>query len=133
MKRLIGAAVLVVLGSLSSCTKAPSGPGPADATYTVRGRVHQLPGAGQAFEVHHEQIPTFADKTGAVVGMKEMTMPFGAIASGVSMAGLKPGDAIEMDFEVRWKHDPRSLVTRVTKLPEGTALNLKGEPAPPPQ
>ncbi len=131
MRNLLFCVLVCAMNALcvSGCSK-PTPPGP-DATYTVRGKIFQLPEGGRSLEVHHEAIPSFTDKTGAVIGMKEMTMPFHDLAPGVGFEGFKPGDPVELTFEVRWKTDPRTLVTRVAKLKGDVRLNLKGEPAEP--
>lgn len=109
-------------GTLNPQTQLP--------TYVVRGRVTQLPNPPkQPFEVHHEEIPGFLDKTGAVVGMKEMIMPFPDLAPGLSLAEFAPGDAIELIFEVRWNQPPRTLVTQARKLPPDVTLLLSKEVA----
>ncbi|MBS0196590.1 MAG: copper-binding protein [Planctomycetes bacterium] len=98
----------------------------ADQSYTVRAIVDALPSGDvrQSLSLHHEAIPSFVGKSGTVTGMKEMIMPFQDIAPGVSLAGIAVGDPVEVDFEVRWNQPPRTLVTRIAKLPPGTKLNL---------
>lgn len=103
-------------------------------TYTVRGRVVQLLDPAKAtseFMVHHEPIPNFADETGRVVGMAEMTMPF-TPGPPVRMDGLAVGDAVEIKWVV-WTRPPSgegsrpsldALAMKVTKLPAETKLNL---------
>ena len=59
--------------------------------------------------------------------MKEMIMPFPALAPGISLDGMKIGDAIELTFEVRWKETPRMVVTALQKLPEGVKPDLKSK------
>ncbi len=128
----------LVAGIFCSCERSepkpagtiPMGPAEsssgADQTYTVRAIVDALPSgdARQSLSLHHEAIPQFVGKTGAVTGMKEMIMPFQDLAPGVSLAGIAVGDPVEVDFEVRWNQPPRTLVTRIVKLPPGTKLNL---------
>jgi hypothetical protein len=97
---------------------------PADHTYTVRGRVERLPGTEGPLAVCHEAIPDFVGRDGRVVGMGSMTMDFEHIATDVSLEGIGVGDAIAMTFEVRWKSEPRTLVTKIEKLPHGTELKL---------
>jgi Cu/Ag efflux protein CusF len=101
---------------------------PADQKYTTRAVVVALPEDRQPLMLHHEEIPEFVGKAGEVVGMKEMVMPFEQVAAGVSLADLAAGDKIELDFEVRWKQRPRTLVTRIEKLDPSTALNLAPKP-----
>ena len=94
--------------------------------YTVRGRIIALPDASgkQPLDIHHEEIPDFVGKSGNVVGMKEMIMPFANLAPGVTLDGFAAGDAVEFVFEVRWNAAPRTLVTKIAKLPAGTELKL---------
>lgn len=108
-------------------------------TYTVRGEVVSLPGIeGDALKLHHERIPTFANKDGKVgkdsqgkPGMKPMVMPFGK-ASSVSYEGLKIGDKVGVTFEVNWsaeRPDQRIVITKVEKLAADTTLDFEGQPS----
>jgi Cu/Ag efflux protein CusF len=95
-----------------------------DGTYEVRGVVKALPGrGGGTLAIQHEAIPTFVNIAGKKVGMMAMTMPF-AVATGVSLKGISPGDKISFTYEVRFHGEPRNLVTRVAKLPADTELKL---------
>ncbi len=102
----------------------------AEASYTTRGRIEGLPeaqfrpGGVIYLQLHHEVIPEFVGPTGEVEGMKEMIMDFPTIAPGVSWEGMKVGDPVELTFEVRWKSDPRFILTRLTRLPDDVTLNL---------
>lgn len=105
---------------------------PPDQSYTVRGRIVMLPEAGKpasVLQIRHEAIEHFVDSKGKVVGMEAMTMPF-PTAKGLSLAGLAVGDAVEFTFEVRWDGSPIYQVTRITELPEGTALEFESAPEP---
>ena len=83
----------------------------AEASYTTRGRIEGLPeaqfrpGGVIYLQLHHEVIPEFVGPTGEVEGMKV-------------------GDPVELTFEVRWKSDPRFILTRLTRLPDDVTLNL---------
>lgn len=105
---------------------AASDPANDIKAYTVRGRIVALPDKSgkQPLDIHHEEIADFVGKSGQVVGMKEMIMPFANLAPGVSLDGFAAGDAVEFVFEVRWNSAPRTLVTRIAKLPAGTELKL---------
>ena len=86
-------------------------------TYTVKGRVEQLPDPrvpGSMFQVHHEDIPGFVRQDGTL-GMNAMTMPFPP-APGVSLEGLSVGDEVELTFEVLWDRIPPQQATAVRKL-----------------
>lgn len=127
----------LALGMLAApaCKRtAPPGPaiptttpeGAAEQTYTVKGVIDRLPSADgkQLLMVHHQALPGFVDAEGKAVGMPEHSMSFPWLAPGLDLSGLREGDAIELTFEVRWKTEPRSLVTNITKLPPGTKLDL---------
>jgi hypothetical protein len=127
--------VLLVCGACRQKQESPqaSGPqftpttatGPAEATYTIRGRVSALPNPPKtALVIHHEEIPDFADAEGNIIGMEEMEMQFPFLAAGVSLEGVAVGDPVEAVMEMRYKGQPRFLITRITKLPADTPLNL---------
>jgi len=98
----------------------------ADQTYTVRAVTMGLPASGRAYlELHHEEIPQFVGRDGSVEGMKEMIMDFPAIRPDVDLSTFAVGDKVEATFEVRWKSEPRTVVTKMTKLAAETELNLK--------
>ena len=99
--------------------------GPAEATYTLRGRISALPNPPKsALVIHHEELPEFADADGNKIGMDEMEMQFPFLAAGVSLDGLAPGDPVEAVMEMRYKGQPRFLITSIKKLPADTVLNL---------
>lgn len=107
-----------------STQSAPSGPSP-DQTYSVRARIDALPIPDRhPLSLHHEEMKEFVGKSGEVVGMKEMIMPFNDLAPGVSLDGFKVDDLVEVTFEVRWKTSPRMLITKLVRLPAGTSLNI---------
>lgn len=120
-------------------TKPETPAAPANPTYSTRGEVVTLPGIeGDALKLHHERIPTFANKDGKVgkdsqgkPGMKPMTMPFGK-APGVSYEGLKVGDKVGVTFEVNWsaeRPDQRIVITKIEKLAADTSLDFEGQPS----
>ena len=99
---------------------------PADATYSTRGQVIEVPKVeGGELSVHHEAVPDFRDRDGKPEHMESMSMPF-AVAPEVSLAGVAPGDKVEMTFEVRWDSQPTLRVVKLQELPESTALDLGG-------
>lgn len=102
-----------VVVSLAACADKPAALAPADQTYTVRGTIERLPAPGAPLIVHHQPIPEFIGRDGKVIGMKDMSMEFAHVAPSVALASHKVGDAIMMTFEVRWKSEPRSLVTAI--------------------
>ncbi len=126
MRRLPLTFALVLL-AFTACKKAPSGP---PASYTVRGILKTLPDKpGGPLQILHEEIPTFKNSSGEVVGMASMEMPFG-LAPNVKLDGIAAGDPIEFTFETRWGEKPALVVTALSKLPPGTALKVKGHDAP---
>jgi Cu/Ag efflux protein CusF len=104
----------------------PSAPAP-DAVYTVRGKVVELPDPAnptKEFRLHHEAIPTFKAPEGKVVGMHEMEMPF-PVSDAKLLEGIQVGDLVEITFADWYKPVRTYKVTKVTKLPADTKLNLK--------
>ncbi len=92
--------------------------------YRVRGKVAQLPAANEpasAFMIAHEAVDDFVDRDGKVTGMDPMTMAF-PLTRGVTPAGLAIGDPIEITLHVDWSADPAVSITRLRKLPPGTAI-----------
>ena len=117
------ALAIALVGAALACGKAAELPA-ADGTYQVRGQVVDVPREGVGdLTVHHETIPDFRDREGKPSEMESMSMPF-AVAPGVSLAGVAPGDKVEMTFEVRWSGDVPLHVVELRELPESTALDL---------
>ena len=99
-----------------------------DASYTLRGIIDTLPqatGPDKYIKIHHEELPTFKNKKGEVVGMPEMIMDFEQIAPEVKLGGFKVGDAVEFTFEVRWSPRVVTRVVQMRKLEAGTEVRLK--------
>jgi Cu/Ag efflux protein CusF len=132
MTRSLAAAVaaLTVLGLTltPACERSATKPAAAAPveTYTTRGRVEGVsnrPGAETLLQIHHEEIPTFKNREGRVIGMKEMVMDF-PIAKGVSVEGLSVGTLVEVEFAVDWSKVPYHVATRLTRLPADTPMRL---------
>ena len=145
----IGAGVVLAAGLLSGCGNSNGG-GSGDTqaeqagapeavvhTYTVRGRVRQLPEPGAVpprdLLISHEAIEDFRGADGEVVenngrrGMAAMTMPFPSVADGVSLEGVEVGDPIEFELEVtRNGRSMNMMVTSVRELPADVELDLAG-------
>jgi len=119
------ATALVFAFALAGC-RDEAGPAAAADRYTARGEVVRVSAAGPTPEIsiRHEPIPDFKDRTGAVVGMMAMVMPF-PVAEGVSLDGLSPGDKVRFRFAMDWKAG-RTQVEFLEKLPPGTALDFGG-------
>ncbi len=121
---LAALAAMVLLAVLPAKPKPPADPfltRKPEAVYTTRAIIDTLPEQGKLaseLQLHHEPIPEFKDKTGKIVGMSEMVMGFEP-AAGVSLAGLKPGDAVKIEFAV-WGSSPMGYrLTKIERLPEG--------------
>lgn len=107
---------------------APSEP---PVVYVVRGQIEELPDParpGSAFSIHHEAIDSFVGPSGNV-GMNAMTMDL-PLAAGVSAAGLRVGDIVEIALEVRLKPKISYQVTRITKLSADTRLEFRAARPP---
>ena len=97
---------------LAACTSksAPS--------YTVRAKVEKLEHVETPtglLHLNHEPLPTFRDREGKVVGMGQMTMPFG-YAPGVAVGDLVVGDLVEITFDVNWGRQPTMRVNKLRKV-----------------
>ena len=88
--------------------------GTPDHTYQVSGEVRSLNLNSHPPEVliKHEEIPTYRDVTGKVVGMHSMTMPF-YLAEGVSTSEIKVGDTIEFTISQWISPNFKELVTEM--------------------
>ena len=86
--------------------------------YTVKGIIKGMPGDGLATNeilVKHQAIPDYRDDTGAITGMMAMTMPF-YMAKGVSLEGIKAGDAVEMKIEQHLRPKFTEEVTSIKRV-----------------
>lgn len=118
----LSTAVLVAaLSTTTGCGSKEETLGPADQTYTVRGRVQAV--LEDELAVAHEAIPAFVGRSGDTVGMQAMTMTFYRPAN-VSTEGISVGDPVELTFEVRWSGDHRLTIASIRALPADTALEL---------
>jgi hypothetical protein len=55
--------------------------------------------------------------------MESMSMNF-ALAPGLATSAFKPGAKIAFEFDVHWSSGSPLVITRVTPLPDSTALVL---------
>jgi len=120
MKRILSTCRPWVLLLLAACGGQPTASAPPPS-YTVRGVLRSLPEAGASLPevlIRHQAIPEFTDADGQVVGMQAMSMPF-VVENPELLAGLAPGAAIEIDFEVRFKE--RKLLWLTDLRPVDTA------------
>jgi len=91
--------------------------------YTVRAEVVTLPAQpGGELLLRHEAIPDFTDKSGTVVGMDSMVMPF-PVSTSLPLTGLAPGDRIEFVLSVDWAQN-KYVIESLNKLPAATTLKL---------
>jgi Cu/Ag efflux protein CusF len=123
MRRLLGLVTLLPALALGACDRSAPAPTGAVASYEMRGEIVRLPPAGsREIAIRHEAVPEFRDEQGKVVGMESMTMPF-ALAQGLALEGLAPGDRVHFTLEMRWQ-EPREIarIARIEKLPAGARL-----------
>jgi Cu/Ag efflux protein CusF len=121
-------AACAVLALVASCRDGSerSPPSAAARRYTVRGEVVRIapPGArGVELSIRHEPIPDFTDRSGAVVGMTAMVMPF-PVAQGVPLAGVEPGDKVRFRFAMDWERN-RMEIEALEELPKETPLDFE--------
>lgn len=103
-------------------------PAPNTQTYTIRGRIEQLPDPavkGSMLQIHHERIEGWVNRKGEAKGMNSMVMPFPP-AEGVSLEGLAIGDLVEFKAEFDFTRLLPQRTVAITKLPPDTALNIQG-------
>lgn len=107
----------------------PEPPPPPEATYETRGIVRKLPAgdAGGDILIAHEEIPSFADPDGKVVGMPAMTMPFHVAPE--HLTGVALGDRVTVTFGVRWRNGPPLEILALETL--GADVRLDFEEAEP--
>jgi hypothetical protein len=99
---------------------APVQPSASAREYTVRGEVVRV--GPSELTIRHEAIPDFADRSGAVVGMNAMVMPF-PVGRGVDLVGLAPGARIRFRFVMDWERN-RMQIEAIEPLPQGTPLQF---------
>jgi Cu/Ag efflux protein CusF len=94
-------------------------------TYTVKGRVRQVPAQGSGeFYLEHEPIDNYVARSGKVEGMDSMTMPF-PVGKDVSLEGIQPEDIVEVQLHVDWDAEDRPVeITAIRELPPDTKLNF---------
>lgn len=100
-------AFFLALSSLLVVTSSAAGLD--SATYSIKGVVKALPGNGRAQNevlIKHEAVPDYRNRSGEVVGMSAMTMPF-YLRPGVSLGDIKVGDSVE--FQVEAHFEPRFI------------------------
>lgn len=130
----LGGSVATLLTACKDSSSAPTDSAQQSqsaktVTYTVRGEIAELPAdddPASEFRVHHESMPHYQRPDGTL-GMNSMIMPFPPAAS-LSLEEFTVGDTIEMTFEVDYDATTNAILafraTKVTKLPEGTALDF---------
>ena len=92
--------------------------------YEMRGVVRTLPaGPGEEIWIRHEPLPEFVDLSGRQVGMPAMTMSF-ALATGIDLGGIEPGQKVELTLEVAWERSPPARIVALKPLPPDTPLRF---------
>ncbi len=118
-------AVAVTVIAAAGTPEALGGPAETSSTeqvftFTVRGVVKKLPsgqpGPRRELLVKHEEIPEYRDRSGKVVGMMAMTMPF-YLAPQLSLEGIQVGDAVELSVEQRIEPRFSDEVVAIRKTP----------------
>ncbi len=98
--------------------------------HTLRGEVKQVPVPGNSeLFLHHEAIDDWTSRDGEAMGMDSMTMGF-AVADGVSLEGIQPGDKVEATLRVDWEARLPVEITALRELPPDTKLVFR-EARPP--
>ncbi len=141
MRPTLSLAMRLLLATLLSLMpacgkKSPLPPTQKTVVYTVRAEVVSVPEAGKPgseFRARHEEIPDFLPGLHSEKrGMRAMIMPF-PLGPAVSADGLKPGDKIEIAFEVDYSLAGGELldsrVRSIKPLPPDTALHFGERPA----
>jgi len=114
--------------STAPSTPSPSTPSLTKKTYTIRGRIEQLPDPtvkGSMLQIHHERIEDWVNSKGDAKGMNSMIMPFPPM-QGVSLDGLAIGDLVEFKAEFDYSRLPPQRTVSITKLAPDTVLNIQG-------
>jgi hypothetical protein len=127
-RRTIPILLLLAVAVLGGCRKSPD----SGRIYTVRAQVVQLPdpaNPGTGLTLSHEAIDDWTSRSGEVMGMDPMSMPF-PVGEGVSLAGIQAGDVVEVKLRVDWGGDPEVAITEVRKLPAGTKLVFRAANPP---
>ena len=108
-------------------TPTPDAPKASVKTYTLRGRIEQLPDPavkGSMLQIHHERIEGWVNRNGETKGMNSMVMPFPP-ADGVSLAGLAIGDLVEFKVEFDFSRLLPQRTVAITKLAPDTVLTIQ--------
>lgn len=95
-------------------------------SYAVRGKVVSVDPDASRAQILHESVPTFEDRTGKVIGMDPMAMPFKVI--GYDVSTLTPGDKVVFTMCVDWGADQAFWAQDLQLLPADTALVFTAPP-----
>src|SRR3954471_9353494 len=115
--KMIQRIVIALLLLLTACGRKPASATAPDQTYTLRAQVTGLPIPPKAgLRLHHEAIPNFVGADGRVEGMDEMEMEFPYLGPQVHLEGIALDDLVQAQLEIRWKGEPRYLLTSIHKL-----------------
>ena len=125
-------AIIAAVCSCGQRNEQPTGAASDAQIYLIRGEVISVPQAdkpGTEFIVKHEPVDNFRNASGQIVGMSTMGMPF-TPGKDVLLAGIKPGDKVEMRWLMQWKPEAKEYVGSVRKLPMETQLRIGDAPPP---
>ncbi len=88
-------------------------------TYSMKGIIKALPGNGRAPNevlIKHDAVPEYRNRSGEVVGMSAMTMPF-YLRKDVSVGELKVGDTVEFKVEAHFEPRFTEEIVSINKVP----------------
>ena len=120
---------LFLLSTLSACAPQSKQDEAPAQRYEARGIVRQLADPpAQELYIQHEEIPSFINIDGEVVGMGSMAMPF-PVSETPLPADLKAGDKVSFEFEVSWYGSPPMRLLSLQRLEPNTILSFETESA----
>lgn len=114
--------LLIAPLTLPACSNESSSERGEVATYSSRGEIVEIE-AGSVV-IHHETIADFVTSDGQVMPMAAHAMGF-TPAQGVSLNNISVGDKVEFAFDVWWQPLPGFELSRITKLPPDTELDIQ--------
>jgi len=119
-------AALAMLALLSlevagGCRAEPPASTAPTESFHSRGRVERV--SARELDIHHEDMAAIRGYSGKLEPMASMTMPFGVPAGGAP--GIAVGDLVDFEFTTHFDAPPTLRLTRITKLPATTTLELR--------
>lgn len=120
--RFVLVVLLAIFSAIPGCHDDRSrSPAAAVERYSGRGKIVAL--AADKVDIHHERIPAIRGFDGTIKPMDSMTMPFAR--NQASFSDLAVGDIVAFEFTVHYDAAPTLRLTRITKLPPESALELQ--------